>query len=88
MNVKVVVFAFTGAIGIIILVLAFVYWCDSFTLSVDRAAVVKDAFDLIVSHVLLSMFTTLVTAVLTYVFGKQLVSAFSGWLLKKGSTNA
>lgn len=88
MSAKGVVFAFTAAISVTIVILALVYWYESHALPVDRLAVVKDAFELVVSRVLLSMFTTLVTAVLTYVFGKQLVDAVSDWMLTKASKNS
>ena len=81
MNVKSTVAILTGALGLAILVVSLLYLYESFVLPIDRLGPVKDAFDLAISKVLLPMFTTLVTAVLTYIFGKQLVSAISGRIL-------
>ena len=77
MNSKYVVLVFAATISLIILVLSLFLFYEAFSLPADRLASVKDAFDITVAKVLLPMFTTVVTAALTYIFGKQLVSAVS-----------
>ena len=68
MTAKYIVLPFTAAISLTILALSLLFFYEAFALPADRLGSVKDA-------VLLPMFTTLVTAALTYIFGKPLVSA-------------
>ena len=74
---KFVVLSFAAIIGAIIVALSLLVFYSTFSLPADRFGLVKDAFDMVVSKVLLPLFTTIVTVSLTYIFGKQLVSAVS-----------
>jgi hypothetical protein len=72
-----VVLVSTAALSVLIVALSLVFFFEAYSIPTDRFGSLKEAFDLAVSKVLLPMFTTLVTAALTYIFGKQLVSALS-----------
>jgi hypothetical protein len=76
-SIQFVVLTFTAFVSLLIVVLSLLFFHDSFQLPADRLGLIKDAFDIAVTKALLPMFTTLVTAVITYIFGKQLVSALA-----------
>jgi ABC-type Na+ efflux pump permease subunit len=75
-----------GLLGVTIVVLSLMFLYEASSLTADRFAPLKDAFNLAVSQVLLQMFTTVVAAALTYIFGKQLVSALSERIRAKAHT--
>lgn len=77
MNAKQVVLFATGMLSLIIVALCFLFLYDSFSMPAERLGPIKDGFDLAVSRVLLPMFNTVVAVSLTYVFGKELVSALA-----------
>ena len=77
MNAKNGVLILTAVLGLTIMSLSLFFLYEAFVLPSDRWGALKDAFDLAVSKVLLPMFTAFITAALTYIFGKQLVSAIS-----------
>lgn len=89
-NTKYFVLIFTAAVALIIVVLSLLFFYEAFNLNLpaDRLGAIKETYDLAVSKVLLSMFTTLVTAVLTYIFGKQLISAVADRIRSKAGGNS
>jgi hypothetical protein len=76
-NAKYFVLASTAIIGGTIFALSLLVFFNAFELPADKWASVKDAFDSVVSTVLLPMFNTLVTAALAFIFGKELVPALA-----------
>ena len=48
-----------------------------YTLPPERFAISKELFQDVIQNVLLPMFTTVVASALTYVFGKELVTALA-----------
>lgn len=60
MDTKKAVLVFTAVISLVTLAMSLLFLYEAFELPGDRFALLKDAFDLAVSKVLLPMFTTLV----------------------------
>ena len=83
---KVVVLTSTAAVAVLIVALSLIYFCVSFCFAAPRLGLLKDMFDLAVTKTLLSMFTTLVTAALTYIFGQHIVAAIGDRI--RGNTTA
>jgi fructose-specific phosphotransferase system IIC component len=84
-NTRYFALASTAIIGAAIFALSLLAFFNAFRLPADKWGLVKDAFASVVPTVLLPMFNTLVTAALTYIFGKQLVPALSERIRAKAS---
>jgi uncharacterized membrane protein len=68
---------FTGVLAGLITLSSILFGIAGCLVSKDKFEIIKDVFSTSVERVLLPMLSTVVASVLTYIFGKEVVSALA-----------